>query len=128
MMVACGVVIAAFVVCGEGLVFATFRWLWLLHRVLRLIGLVVFIVRDDVLRKYSCLVGLWHFNRGAAHAKGSSTGSRSSQAHVGGWIQRDGLREPFLGPKKHHVLACRYCSGVLFFGVMVTGLLGQVLR
>ena len=96
----------------EELVGAVFHCLWWLHRILRLKGLVVFVVRDDVTRKYVRLIGFLPFQRCAESAKGASTGSRGSQAHVGGWVQRDGLSELSLGPKKRYVLACRYCSSL----------------
>ena len=109
MTVVCGIVIAASLFVFEGLIFATFRWLWLLHRVLWLEGLVVFIIRYDVCRKYLCLLGLWPFNHGAESPKRASTGSRCSQAHIGGWVQRDGLCESSLGLKK---VLC-YCLSLL---------------
>ena len=90
----------------EALVGAVFRRLWWLHRILRLKGFVIFVVRDDVRHKYVCLPGFRLFNGSAEGAKGMCTGSRSGQAHVGGWVQRYGLRDPSLGPEKHYIFAC----------------------
>ena len=53
----------------EDLVGAVFRRLWWLHRILRLKGFVIFVVRDDVRHKYVCLPGFRLFNGSVEGAK-----------------------------------------------------------